>query len=62
MDDEEDWLTGSWLPGRWGAIIRGIGLIAMLIALSCVGFWQVFVIVADHWGGKPGDGGVRHGL
>ena len=27
MDDEEDLLIGLWLPGRWGAIISGIGLI-----------------------------------
>jgi hypothetical protein len=58
MDHEEDPLLRWLLPSRSEMIISWIGL----IALFCMGFWQVFVIVSDHWGGKPGDGRVSDGL
>ena len=63
MDDDDDpgpllgWLLPDllrdWLlPDLWSVIIGWIGLI---VAIS-VGFWQVFVIVADHQRGQLGDG------
>ena len=51
MDHEEDPLLRWLLPDLSRAIIRCI----MLIALFCVGFWPVFVIVADHQRGQVGD-------
>jgi hypothetical protein len=48
MDDEEDPWVDWLLPDRWAAVIG-------LIVAICVGFWQVFVIVADHQRGQPGD-------
>jgi hypothetical protein len=54
MDDEEDPWVDWLLPDRWAAVIG-------LIVAICVGFWQVFVIVADHQRGQPGDGREHHG-
>jgi hypothetical protein len=43
QDPEQDTLLDWLLPDPLRVIIGWIGL----IALFCVGFWQVFVIVAD---------------
>jgi hypothetical protein len=54
MDHDEDplldWLLGS--SPRWYAI----KVIAGLIVVVSLGFWQLIVTVADHQRGQPGDG------
>jgi hypothetical protein len=52
MDHEQDPLLELLLPDRWDAIM---GLILLIVVIS-VGFWQVFVTVADHQRGQLGDG------
>jgi hypothetical protein len=42
--------------------VHVIRVIAWLIIVMGIGFWQVVVIVVDHQHGKPGDGRVSHGL
>ena len=52
MDHEQDPLLDVLLPDRWDTII---GLIWLIVLIS-VGFWQLFVTVADHQRGQLGDG------
>jgi hypothetical protein len=60
VDHEEDPLIDQWglLPDRWIAI----AWIAVLIALISIGFWQVFVTVAEHQRDQLGDGQGYDGL
>jgi hypothetical protein len=62
MDHEEERLLG-W-PSEWFFSLREhvITVIVGLIIVIGLGFWQVFVIVADHQRGQPGDGRGHDGL
>ena len=59
MHHEEDRLLRWLLPDLWWPVI--ILRIAGLIIVICVGFWQLFVTVADHQRGQPGDARVSDG-
>ena len=53
MDHEQDPEQHTWVDWQLPDLIIGwIGLIVVI----CVGFWQVFVTVADHQRGQLGDG------
>ena len=61
QEDHDEYGLLGWLLGFSSLREYVIRVIVGLTIVICVGFWQLFVTVADHWRDQPGDGRVSDG-